>query len=465
MAFFNNLPTEIQSAIQLGYLDRTFKQALTAQLGYDVIADQMDFPGGLGQTITNTKMGLLPQITNPIAVRANSDLTDGLTNAAYPLEQYSISISPYANTMQLQLASAAQVIDSLFLQNAYALGENASRSMDGLAYNALFNAYLGGNTTVTTTLGSAGVAVHVNDVRGFFESVSPTTGKVVSTGTGNPMTVQVGTTNLYSLTGVVADGVQPNLDFTFANLTFSGSSTNSSTTPGGFSGTLTFSTNVLVADATISNTVLASTAPLIIRPADPTSHITRANASALVAGDVFTMKMIRHAASQMRSNAVNGDLYCFTDDFMMDSLFNDLEFRQYLQTRDQSVEFRDGTYARIMGTNFIRTNMALVDTATVPGQRIHRAIVVSSGALMKANFTSKAYANGVQDEVSSVSVVNNIAHVTRPPINLMADVVSQTWAAYTGYCCPTDTTANPSVIPTSNNASHKRAVIFEAVES
>ncbi len=463
MAFFNNLPEPIQSAIQLGYLDRTFKQALTAQLGYRVIADRMEFPGGLGQTITDTKMGLLPQVTAPMAVRANSDLTDGLTNSAYPLEQYTIGISPYANTMQLQLASAAQVIDSLYLQNAYALGENANRSIDGLCYTALMNAYLGGNTFVTATLGAAGTAVHVNDVRGFFESVNVATGKVIATGTGNPMVVQVGAANLYSLVGVIADGVQPALDFTFTNLTFSGTATNVSTTPGGFSGVLTFSTNVLVADGTLNNTVLATTAPYIVRPLS-TGNVMYANSTQLIPGATMTMRMVRTAAAQMRSNGINSDLWCFTDDAMLASLFNDTEFRQYLQTRSDSTEFKDGMIARVMGVNYVRTNMALVDSTTLPGQKIHRAIITSPGALMEADFTSRAYANGTQDEVSSVSVVDNIAHITRPPINLLADVVNQTWSAYIGFCCPTDTTANPSVIPTANNASHKRSVILEAVE-
>ena len=58
-------------------------------------------------------------------------------------------------------------IASQFLQNAYVNGEQAARSLDELARNALFNSYFGGNTRVRVTLASAGPAVSVDDIRGF----------------------------------------------------------------------------------------------------------------------------------------------------------------------------------------------------------------------------------------------------------------------------------------------------------
>ena len=123
-------------------------------------------------------------------------------------------------------------IASQFLQNAYTNGEQAARSLDELARNALFNCYFGGNTRVRVTLGSAGPTISVDDVRGFqfvpiltgagFTSASqalsagqpsPTMAPVSGT---NTLAVVVGS-NSYTLTGASVDG------------------TNVSTTPGGIS--------------------------------------------------------------------------------------------------------------------------------------------------------------------------------------------------------------------------------------
>src|SRR5271165_4176289 len=92
-------------------------------------------------------------------------------------------------------------IASQFLQNAYVNGEQAARSLDELARNALFNAYFGGNTRVRTTLGSAGPAVAVDDIRGF----QTTFVNGVPTGVGGAatLTVTVGS-NAYTLVGAAA---------------------------------------------------------------------------------------------------------------------------------------------------------------------------------------------------------------------------------------------------------------------
>jgi hypothetical protein len=460
MTSFNNVPAPISSAIQTGLLDRTFKQALTAELGFRDIATRMDFPGEIGQTLTFTKPGLMPAQTTPLSSRSNTDLTDGLTAVNYSLEQYVVGIDSYANTMQLQLASASMAIDSLFLQNAYALGENAKRSLDLLAYNTLMDSYLGYNTRVIVTLGSPNASIAVDDVRGFFETVSNASGQVIATSASNPLTVLVNGTS-YTLNTVVADGVRPTLPSRFNNLTFSGTSSNSSTTPGGYSGTLTFTAAVSTTNGTAGNTVVASIAPTIIRGGTAT------NASKLVSGNILTMQMIRTAMNQMRANAVRGSLTAYIDDYAYGTLMQDTEFRQYLQTRDQSREFRDGYYGRVMGVDFVRSNNMFIDTNTLTGgQTIHRSIIVGDGALLEADFTARAYANAVQEEVSLISQSDNIAHITRPPINVLGDVVTQTWAAYLGFVCPTDVTTNPTTnVLTATNACRKRAIVLESTGS
>ena len=116
-------------------------------------------------------------------------------------------------------------IASQFLQNAATNGEQAARSLDELARNALFAPYFGGNTRVTDNADAAGASVEVDDIRGFQTAFSNGVQQAVSS--TYPLAVTVGA-NLYTLVGVTPDA------------------TNVSTAPNGISGQLLFSGNVSV---------------------------------------------------------------------------------------------------------------------------------------------------------------------------------------------------------------------------
>src|SRR6185437_2203979 len=98
-----------------------------------------------------------------VAPALNTNLDNGLTPGNWGVEQYTITINHYAATTDLNMVTSRVGIASLFLQNAYNNGEQAARSLDELARNALYAAYFGGNTRVRVTLGSAGSAIAVDD--------------------------------------------------------------------------------------------------------------------------------------------------------------------------------------------------------------------------------------------------------------------------------------------------------------
>ena len=162
-----NFPTALQPIIQQGFLEREFEQALHSRLGYRAIADREEFAIGIGETVTKTRAGLKPSVTTPMVPATNTNLDNGLTPQYFNVEQYTITINSYAATTDLNMVTSGVAIASMFLQNAAINGEQAARSLDELARNALFAAYFGGNTRVTTTLGSAGPTIAVDDVRGF----------------------------------------------------------------------------------------------------------------------------------------------------------------------------------------------------------------------------------------------------------------------------------------------------------
>lgn len=433
-----NFPAALQPIIQQGFLEREFDQALRSRIGFRACADRETVAVGIGETLTKTRAGLKPSVTTPLSAASNTNLDNGLVSGGWGIEQYTLTINHYAATTDLNMVTSRVGIASQFLHNAYANGEQAARSLDELARNALFAAYFGGNTRVRTTLGSAGPSVAVDDVRGFQtvfvngvqQSVSPS----------NALSVTVGS-NLYTLVGAAVDA------------------TNVSTTPGGVSGVLTFSGNVTVADGTANNTIMAANASVVIRPSQ------RGNTAQIAAGDLLTMGNLLDAVSKLRLNAVpdiDGAYNCYLDPVSARQLFADPDFKQLFQgaTSVNSV-FRQGMVNDFLGLRFIPTTETYVQPhPSLAGLMVRRPIVCGRGALIEGDFAGMA-ANDVAPADSIVTIVDGIAMVTREPVDRLQQIIAQSWYWIGGFCAPSDTTTNPGTIPTATNAAFKRAVIIE----
>jgi hypothetical protein len=435
-----NFPAALQPIIQQGFLEREFEAALHSRLGYRMCADRQDFAVGIGETLTKTRAGLKPSVTTPILPATNTNFDNGLTPSTFSVEQFTITINHYAATTDLNVVTSRVGIASQFLLNAAINGEQAARSLDELARNALFAPYFGGNTRVRTTLASAGVAVTVDDVRGF--QYAFVNGVQTPVGGSASMTVTVGS-NAYTLVGVTTDA------------------TNVSTAPNGISGVLTFSSNVTVADATAGNTVTSATASSIMRPNG------RSNSSLLQATDVLTMGTLLNAVAQLRLNAVpeiDGVYNCYLDPVSARQLFADNDFRQLFQGATSANQvFKKGMINDFLGLRFIPTTEAYVQNhPSISGAVIRRPIIVGQGALIEGDFAGMASAD-VAPEDSVISMVDGIAMVTREPIDRLQQIIAQSWFWIGGFCAPSDTTTNPTTIPTATNANYKRAVMVEHI--
>ncbi len=152
----SNFPAILQPIIQQGFLEREFQQAMASRLGYRACADRQEFAVGIGETLTKTRAGLKPSVTTPVPPATNTNLDNGLTPTGWGVEQYTITINHYAATTDLNMVTSRVGIAGQFLQNAAINGEQAARSLDELARNALFAPYFGGNTRVRVAIGSAG---------------------------------------------------------------------------------------------------------------------------------------------------------------------------------------------------------------------------------------------------------------------------------------------------------------------
>jgi hypothetical protein len=449
----NNLPASLQSVIQQGYLERAFRDALEAKLGFRDIADREPFPANIGETITKTRTGLLAAVTTPISAPSNTDITSGLTPQNFSVEQYVLSVAQYAANMQLNIATSRVAIDSLYLRNAKTLAEQARRSVDTIAQQALFAAYLGGNTRVITTLGSAAATIHVDDIRGFQTTLN-SEGQPIAVSSSNTVNVTVGS-DVYALETATADG------------------SNISTAPGGISGTLTFTTNVTTGDGTAGNSVISAVAPTIMRPSTTSglvmaTNTSQINASTDINSGRLTIQMVLQAKAQLAANNVpvlnrTGNYVCYADPIHMTGLYADPAFQYFFRGRPDTPEYRKGAIAELLGVDIVESNMNPVQTLSGVGT-VRRAVVCGQGALVEGVITSTAYeaANDV-DDGALTTIVDDIGHITREPIDALKQVVTQTWSYIGGFVAPTDTTANPTTLPTATNAAYKRAVVVESL--
>jgi len=447
-----NMPASLQNAIQQGFLEREFQTGLQSALGYRAIADRETVSINVGETVTKTRAGLKAPVVSPLSAASNTNLDNGLTPGAQTIEQYVLGIDQYADTIDLNIVTSQVGIANQFLLNAYTNGMQARQSLDRLARNALFAGYLGGHTRVRTTLGAPAATINVDDVRGF-ETVLGTgsqAGKYVAVSGTYTASILIGS-NVYTLIGTARDG------------------SNVSTTPGGYSGTLTFSGNVTVADATAGNRVDHANAPVLVRPngkwTGGSAYAATTSAAALASTDVLTLGTIEDAVAQVRNNTgYMGELNLYYDNVSQRQLFADQDFKLMYQGQYGSPEARQGKVFNLMGVNFCPTTEALTQVhPSNASLTIRRPILCMPGALVEGDFAGMAEKAAELASVnnSEIQMVDGVVQVTRGPLDRLQQIVAQSWFWIGGFVAPTDATANSNIIPTAGNQYLKRAAVIE----
>ncbi|RFB80005.1 DUF4043 domain-containing protein [Methylovirgula sp. 4M-Z18] len=450
-----NMPAQLQAAIQQGFLETEFQAGLTSGLAYRKIADREPVAINIGESVTKTRFGYKAPATTPLMPSANTNLDNGLTSSPFAIEQYVLNINQYADTIDLNIVTSQVGIANQALVNAKNNGFQARQTLDRLARNALFGGtpvgpatfggYLGGNTRVRTTLGSAGPTIAVDDVRGFELALSNGTFSPV-TGS-NTAQVLVGA-DIYTLQGVTRDATN------VSTSVITGDPTGALK---GISGALTFTTSVSVADGTAGNVVVHQNGPLIVRPSN------RATWNNLVAGDALTAATIQTAVAQLRANTGSDETFdFFLDPFSMMSLYRDQDFKLAYQGQYGSNELRHGEIFQLYGCNFHQTNEAPLQSAN--GLTIRRPIIVAQGALIEGDFagmTEKAM--DWAGENADIVLSEGVAQVTRAPLDRLQQIIAQSWFWIGGFVTPSDATATQNIIPTASNAYLKRAVVIEHV--
>lgn len=436
-----NFPAALQPIIQQNFLEREFQDGIESILGFRQIARRERFPNQIGETVTKTRPGLKAPVTTPITPSSNTNLDNGLSPSTWTVEQYSLAIAMYGDTIDLNMVTNKVGIVDQFLQNAKANGIQSAQSLDRLARNTLFNAYMGGNTRVRVTLGAPAATISVDDVRGFQQVF--VNGQLTAVSGTNTIAVLING-NPYTLTGVAVDG------------------SNVSTAPGGVSGTLTFSGNVTVADGTALNTVTAfnngtGVAPFILRPNG------RGNTSNIVGTDLLTMGACLDAVAYLRSNGVptvDGMYNLYLDPVSGRQFFADPDFKLLFQgaTAAQK-EFRQGRVVELVDMRVIPTTEAYVQT--LGGVKIRRPILCGAEALVEGDFEGMGESDIGGNDNAIISMVDDVVHVTREPLDRLQQIIAQSWYWIGGFTAPTDQTVNTNIVPTASASYFKRACVIE----
>lgn len=435
-----SFPASLQPIIQQGFLQREFQDGLESLLGFRQIARREVFPNAIGETITKTRPGLKAPTITPMVPSSNTNLDNGLTSSTWTQEQYSLAINMYGDTIDLNTVTNRVGIVEQFLHNAKANGIQAGQSLDRLARNALFSAYLGGNSRVRVTLGAPGTVVSVDDIRGFQNVL--VNGVMTAVNGSNTMAVTMGS-SVYTLIGATADG------------------SNVSTAPSGISGTLTFSGNVTVADGTALNAVTAynagtGVAPFILRPNG------RSNTSAIVGTDLLTMGSVLDGVAYLRSNAVptvSGMYNLYLDPVSARQFFADPDFKLLFQgATGAAKEFRMGRVVELVDVRVIPTTEAYVQT--LGAVKVRRPILCGADALVEGDFAGMG-ARDISGDNAVIDMVDDIVHVTREPLDRLQQIIAQSWYWIGGFTPPSDYTVNSTIVPTASASYFKRAVAIE----
>ena len=455
---FGPFPAALQNAIQQNFLERAFVEALHNVLAYREIADKEVFPGRIGDTITKTRVGLMVPNITPLNPSTNTNLDNGLNPQQYSDEQYQLAVYQYPQLApDINLVDDETTIASFAMKNAENLGIAQATALDRIARNALFNAYMGGNTVLTSSVSSTSQTV--DDTRGFQTVV--VNGSVVPVSVGNPLPVFVNGVLNY-VTAYVNDVTN----------------VSSALSTGGTSGTLTLQSSV---SGTAGQAVIGQYAPLILRPNARTST------AAIQSTDLLNMTTILAAVSQLRNNAVpkiRGAYNLYLNSTSMNELFQDSEF----QILNRGVSVRDPVYENawiyemFLDVRFVMTTETFVQPpqlgAAVPvDQTIQRPIICGAGTLVEGMFTRGLDAIKNMNRDMGVGRVENFPTVVnvlgeeftkqgfymymRPPLDRLAQIISQSSNYIGGFTVPTDVTTNPNIIPTASQAYYKRAVIIE----
>ena len=446
------IPSSVLSLIQEGLIEREFHDALFPNLAYRAEFQSEKWEGQTGTEVLMTRSGLLDTVTT-----ANTPGADPIPSNV-PYEQWTMRLDQYTGAIDTDMPTSAVANANLFVRNIHTLGLQAGRSINRIARNVMFKAYLSGQTTLRAAALSGATTLSVSSLNGFTDVVIPgSTVRPASVSAGNPLPASFGsgaTKEVKSIIGFIPDNP---------------------TDPYG-PGTITLSAG-LTNNQPLRAAVVSAYAPRILRPSGGDSI------DAIAPGDTLSLQQIINAAAFLRDALVqphdDGTYHAHISPLSQAQVYADPVFQRLNQSLPDGMTYKEGFIGQLAGVSFFMNTESpnllnsgtLVDTAAATGSsfsgryapelgaelvngngtQIGMVVLTGKGAGYERYLDEAAYVSeaGVNGKIGEFDVVNNgvqilteqIRLVIRAPQDRLQQKVSAAWSISTGFAMPSDLTA------------------------
>lgn len=461
MSVVLTLPPIIQQLIQQGALERAFHDALFPNLAYRAEAMAEEWPANTGQQIFMSRPGLLaPKVTAlvPGADPNPSTLT---------FEQWSATLGQYADSIDTHMPTAITANANLFLRNIQQLGMGAGQSINRVARNALFQAYLSGNTVTNVANLTTDTQIHVSSINGFTSVVVPGTAIAPATvSPSSPLAITIGVGTAAVAANVV--GFVPD-------------------TPGDALGPGTLLLAAAIGTAFAARTpVVSAQSPTIVRTGGG------ASVDAIVASDTLLLQDVINSVALLRNANVmpheDGFYHAHISPIGNAQIFADPVFQRLNTALPEGTMYSHGFIGHMSGVMFFlntesptpfntgtRVASGLVsaqyspdlgsETTNDSGINVGYVLLTGKGALYERYLDESQYVTeaGTVGRIGSFDVINNgvqilterIRLILRAPMDRLQQIVSASWSISTAFPVPSDVTAQ------SGPQLFKRAVVIQ----
>jgi hypothetical protein len=450
---------QIAAIIQDRTLVREFYDALFPNLLYRMEAKPESWPANIGDTQVFTRAGLIEVDTNPLT--PGQDPTVG----SYDVEQWTATADQYGKSVDTHMPTSFVSLASTFMLDLQKLGLHAGRTMNRLARDPLYRAYLGGRTVTIQAALAGALQIVVANINGFSQVQAG--GSVAPVSALNPMPISFDNGVTFPNTVVGATPLDPADPFGPGILTLGA---------------------VLAGPLALRDGVLSQFAAELVRVGGG------ATIDAFTGTEILTLQTIINAVANLRDANVptfeDGMYHCHLSPQGEAQIFADNQFQRLNQSLPDDVRYRELIIGDLVGVRFYRnrenpnqTNVGtLINTSggagpargsddigaeviNAAGVPVRRAIVMGAGAVYEKYIPeATAYMSeaGVQGKLGTFSIVNNgvqvmterIRYILRSPQDRLQQVVSQSWSWSGDFPVPSDGV-------TGTAATFKRAIVIE----